>query len=94
MSQARSLGAPVSSFLVGENFTEVEPNGVTTPPAEPFGGGAESTVVTTPPADPYGGGTGSTVVTTPPADPYGGGAGSTVVSLAVILLTAVLAISL
>ena len=45
MSQARSLGTPVSSFLVGENFTEVEPNGVTTPPAEPFGGGARSTVV-------------------------------------------------
>ena len=60
MSQARSLGTPVSSFLVGENFTDVEPNGVTTPPA----------------------------------DPYGGGAGFTVVSLAMLLLTAVLAISL
>ena len=60
MSQARSLGTPVTSFLVGENFTEVEPSGVTMPPA----------------------------------DPYGGGAGSTVVSLAVMLLTAVLAISL
>ena len=82
MSQARSLGTPVSSFLVGENFTEVEPNGVTMPPAEPYGGGAGSTEV-----EPNG-------VTTPPADPYGGGTRSTVVSLAVILLTAVLAISL
>ena len=81
MSQARSLGTPVSSFLVGENFTEVEPDGVTTPPAESYGGGAGSTVV-------------SLTVTTPPAEPYGGGAGSTVVSLAVMLLTTVLAISL
>ena len=44
VAQARSLGTPVNSFLTGNNFTEVSPDGVNTPPPEPYGGGAMSTV--------------------------------------------------
>ena len=45
VAQARSLGTPVNSFLTGNNFTEVSPDGVNTPPPEPYGGGTVSTVV-------------------------------------------------
>ena len=35
IAQARSLGTPVNSFLTGNNFTDVSPDGVTAPPPEP-----------------------------------------------------------
>ena len=61
VAQARSLGTPVNSFLTGNNFTEVSPDGVNTPPPEPYGGEVSPNGVTTPPPEPYGGGAGSTV---------------------------------
>ena len=45
MTQASALGTPVNTFLTNDNFTEVSPEGVTTPPAEPYDGSGAVTVI-------------------------------------------------
>ena len=45
MTQASALGTPVNTFLTNNNFTDVSPEGVTTPPAEPFEGSGAASVV-------------------------------------------------
>lgn len=45
MAQASALGTPVNTFLTNDNFTEVSPEGVTAPPAEPYGGSQAATVM-------------------------------------------------
>ena len=45
MAQASALGTPVNTFLTNDNFTDVSPEGVTTPPAEPFDGSGATSVV-------------------------------------------------
>lgn len=45
MTQASALGTPVNTFLTNDNFTEVSPEGVMAPPAEPYDGSGAVTVI-------------------------------------------------